>query len=181
MKKILIKKSGVIPFVGRRGPILRPIKVCDTVYENLKKLGYPVELVEDCSPKNTVTYIKREEPVVVIKNSSQKVDEPVEKEETVVVEEVPVEVVDNDQVPEVVENTVIEEVPVIEIIENDPDISATSYYTMDFLTNKAVCRKILDARSVTYDEDASFSMLKKLVMQSNPEVDLGESTEEVSE
>lgn len=177
--KVTINKKGRIPSLGM-GPIRRPILITEELCNRLIKLGYPVKVIKSSVERKTVenaVQTKKEEfveqnnvviPKVVGENQQEEqvivIKETTENNE--VVEEIPV--IDEDEVTEEVE-----------ILVNDPDFTPDAYYTEDFLTSKAICKKILDNRKVQYEDSSNFSVLKRLVKDSNPEVEIveEESTE----
>lgn len=165
MIKITINTTRYIPYINRKGPILHPVLVAPNVYEALENLGFPIKVIPMEETKVVIT--KKAEPEVIIKNKQEPVIEPVAVEE--IIEEEPIdESVETEEVPYSIEETIeIEQAEVIEIIENDADLSADSYYTEDFLTSKAMCKKILDNRNIQYESSASFARLKELVLESN--------------
>jgi len=162
--KVTINKRGNIPSLGP-GPIRRPILITEELYQHLVALGYPVTVINP--------------PIKpVIKNAPvTKHDDEVTETVAEVQIEPAVEAVAEAVTEEVVEDTVMEEEEiteseeVVEIVENDPDLSAGSFYTEDFLTSKALCKKILASREVQYDSNASWALLKQLVLDSNPVVE----------
>lgn len=166
--KVTINKRGYIPQLGL-GPIRRPVLITKELCDNLIKLGYPVKIVEK---PTVVRNIEKKDAVpaasVVEEVVTKEVEDSNEELETVVTEDA-VEVQEEPAVDETVEEEVVEE----EILVNDPDLSAESYYEESFLTSKALCKKILANRQVQYEDSASFSLLKKLVKNSNPEVTIG--------
>ena len=84
-----------------------------------------------------------------------KVEEILEVEEVTEVEE-PSETVDDEDV--------------IEIPIDDEDLSGDAYYSDDFIETltKAQCKKILDGREIKYTDKANLSVLRRLVIESNP-------------
>lgn len=184
--KVTILNRGHIPGIGH-GPFRLPLIISEEKYNNLVKLGYRVNIVDDLldKAKNVAVnkkslIVKNEEPIVAkssslpkeILNKTKKEEVKPKEEEVVVetiVEEPPVEiVVEKEEVPEEVSTT--EETVEEEVVVDDPDLSAGAFYTQGFLTSKNICRKILNARMVQYEENASFVVLKKLVKESNPDV-----------
>jgi hypothetical protein len=192
--KVTINKRGYIPAVGN-GPIKRPITISESIYNNLVKLGYPVEVVSKTGD------INKSVKTIINKTETPVAKEPVKEIEKVSTPEVTSEVVDNTPEPvipdvkkteEVIDNDDVvdglsdevdeevndeEEVAEVaddEVVVNDKDLSAESYYEDSFLSSKNMCKKILDKRGVSYDTGASFTVLKKLVAESNPEVTIEE-------
>jgi hypothetical protein len=172
--KIIIKKRGHIPGVGN-GPILKPTSINKSRYESLKKLGYPIELVStptssiinnipqiksEVKPLNEIKVTNKEEPKVSTPVEEKTIEEIIENEEDIIDEST--SSVDDD-----VEETT-------SILTDDPNLAPEAYYNRDFLTSKNICKKILDAREVQYDSSASASFLRKLVLDSNPEIDNNE-------
>jgi len=186
MVKVIVKRRGMIPGMGR-GPFLIPRPITEELYNSLKRLGYPVSIVEDSKSK-ILEEIKKIEPTVEpkkIEEVKEDIEIPTEIEvnnsEEVVNEEILEENKEvNDAVTvEETEETTSEETEDESVVINDPDLTPDSYYTEDFLTSKNICKKILTAREVQYEENASFVMLKDLVKESNPEVEFeDESTNE---
>lgn len=179
--KVTIRKRGKIPFIGN-GPVLKPIYIPTEVYENLIKLGYPVEKVETVSA-NAVT--KKSEPKAVKINSTVSKEEVLERigsdkveekkeEEKVEVPETKVEEAVATTEPEVIKEIDEETGEEEEILVNDPNFSAGAYYEEKFLKKKDICKAILDAREIEYSTEASLAMLKKLVLESNPDVEFEE-------
>jgi len=177
--KVIINKKGYIPSLGQ-GPIRRPVLITEELCKQLLALGYPVKVI---APQVKPVIKKEEEISPVIPSAEQKNTISAEQgKEATQVDETPAdkkenateEVVDNSTEEETVEEKEEEE-EVIEILENDPDLSAGAFYTEDFLSSKNLCKKILSNREVQYAKDASFALLRELVLNSNPEV------EEVSE
>jgi len=178
--KVTINKRGHIPQLGL-GPIRRPVLITEELYNHLTKLGYPVKIIENPSVKKTIdvkeTKIPDFIPPVVEEEKPVQQQEEVVAENTVEVQEEPAveEVVHEEEQPviETDEEKVIvtEEEEVEEILVDDPDLSAEAYYNETFLSSKALCKKILSARQVQYEDSATFTLLKKLVMDSNPEVE----------
>jgi len=178
---VTINKKGHIPQLGL-GPIRRPVLITEELCDHLIKLGYPVKIIETPS----VNKIERKDTFVfttpVVEEEVIKTEEPVQPE--VVVTEDAVEVQEEPAVEEAVEEqpvieteeekVVVTEEEVEEILVDDPDLSAGAYYTEDFLSSKALCKKILSNRQVQYEGSASLALLKKLVMESNPEVEFVE-------
>lgn len=164
--KVRILKDGFIPGIGR-GPIWNPIYLSNEKYNQLKSLGFEMEIVNDFRPMETEveeTKVEVETPVVETKPEVEikEIEKEIIKKEK--------EKVINEATETVVADT-DEEVEVIEIIENDPDISADSYYTEDFLKSKNICKKILAERKVQYKNDDSFKNLINRVLETNPEVE----------
>lgn len=177
--RITINKRGFIPGVGN-GPINRPISVKKSLYESLKKLGYPITVVSDPTTvaKGITERVAITTPTPVIPTKEVKpeivsptIEEIVENGD--IIESDDTTTVVEDVVEEVVEEEIVEE-DVEEILVDDKDLSAGAYYNEAFLTSKNICKKILDARVVQYADDASFANLKKAVMESNPEVNFAE-------
>jgi hypothetical protein len=176
MKRVLvtINKLGKIPGVGK-GPIRKPTLISENLYNMLKKLGYDIKIVEQPAikkPEPIKAEIKEEKPVI----TETVVDDKVEEVTTETVEEAPV--VNEEELKPVEVESVVEETITDELEEgiliNDSDLKAESYYEEDFLQSKNMCKKILDNRNVQYDNKASFAMLKQLVAESNPEVEIVE-------
>lgn len=189
--KVTINKRGHIPGVGH-GPIKRPIIVSETVYNNLVKLGFPVEIIKEISPIKPISApVKEVEVTPEVVNTPKQEEEVVPPVEPEKVEELIKDVkatenvIDNEEVvnaeSEIVTTNDEEtdtEVEVEEVVVNDKDLSSDAYYTPEFLTSKNMCKKILNARQIAYDSSSSFTILKDLVAQSNPEVDMESSEEE---
>jgi hypothetical protein len=199
MKKyrVTINKRGRIPGVGV-GPFRRPLYITETVYNHLTRLGYPIEVISTTDDNKVVK--ESDESVKIIPDNKIK-ESTVVKQQPVIPKEEPKkeaevelvsdseisvpdeeeviaeEVVDNNDT-EIVEDEVTSEVEETsdeeEIVVNDKDLIADSYYTEEFLTSKNVCKKILDNRQVQYDSNASYKKLKELVSESNPEVEIDE-------
>jgi len=178
--KVTINKKGHIPHLGI-GPIRRPVLITEELCNQLIKLGYPVRVIETPSVKKTI--MEEIKPVFVAPVVESTIDtketvqpEAVVTEDTVEVQEEPaVEAVEEQPVIETEEEkVVVTEEEVEEILVDDPDLSAGAYYTEDFLSSKALCKKILSNRQVQYEGSASLALLKKLVMESNPEVEFVE-------
>jgi len=181
--KVTINKKGHIPQLGL-GPIRRPILITEELCNHLIKLGYPVKVIKSTS---VIKKIEKQDKVVTDsvtkEDTTSKQHEEVKQEsEEIVVTENTVEVQEEPAVSEVVEEQPVietEEEKVIvteeeteEIMMNDPDLSAEAYYSEDFLSSKALCKKILSNRKVQYEDSASFNLLKKLVSDTNPEVEI---------
>jgi len=185
--KVTINKRGHIPQLGL-GPIRRPVLITEELYNQLIKLGYPVRVIDNPSVKKTIdlkeTNVSAFIPPVVDKEPEQQQEEQKEvvTEGTVEVHEEPAvseEVAQEEEEQPVIETNeekVIDtdEEEVEEILVDDPDLSAEAYYNEAFLSSKALCKKILSARQVQYEDSASLGLLKKLVMESNPEVEFVE-------
>ena len=179
--KVTINKRGHIPHLGI-GPIRRPILITEELYNHLTKLGYDINVIESTSVKKKIEkrdVVVSTTPVV----EDVVVEQPVQQDEVVVAEPA-VEVHEEPAVENVVEEQPVietEEEKVVvteeeseEILVDDPDLSAEAYYTEGFLSSKALCKKILSKRQVQYEDNASFALLKKLVVESNPEVEFVE-------
>lgn len=179
--KVTIKKRGKIPYIGN-GPVIKPIYISQEIYETLVQLGYPVVKVDTVPAIKT----KVEEPVnenEETETNNEEVEgnnnEDLEEVESVNTEETEEEVEDSSEVSadeEVegeAEETETESEEVVEetILVDDPEYSAGAFYTEEFAKNKTVCKAILDARKVEYVDNASLTTLKKLVNESNPEVE----------
>jgi len=162
--RITIKKRGYIPGIGQ-GPIIKPIYVSQMVYDNLIKLGYPVEIVGSVS--DTAKTIAEKLATKEIKEEKAVEKPKKEKKETK-------KVVEPEPEEEIVEEVAEEEEESEVVTVNDPDFSAESYYQSSFLTSKNVCKKILNARKVQYDDDSTLKELKNLVLESNPDVEFEE-------
>ena len=187
--KVIIPKRGNIPGIGV-GPFMRPLAISEAQYKSLIKLGYKVKIVEDLFAKakkitsNMVSQPKEEKPIIIeekieikeeIKKSTpkkenKKVEEPVVEEVKEVKVEEPVE--EAEEVTEEVNEEANEEEG---ILVDDPDLKGESYYNSEFLTSKNICKKILNARMVQYESNASLRVLKQLVIDSNPEIVTEES------
>jgi len=178
--KVTINKKGHIPQLGL-GPIRRPVLITEELCNHLIKLGYPVTIIENPSVKK----IEKKDVIVFTAPVVEDVivdKEPVQPE--VVVTETTVEVQEEPAVEKVVEEqpvieteeekVVVTEEETEEILVDDPDLSAEAYYNEDFLSSKALCKKILSNRQVQYEDSASFALLRKLVIESNPEVEFVE-------
>ena len=171
--RVTIPKRGYIPGVGQ-GPINRPVYISKAIYDSLKKMGFPVVVVSD--PISTAKTITSKATAEAVK--AEPVVQPEVKQE--VVEEVQEieKVIENEEVLEEqkpVEETAEEPVEeIIEVLVDDKDLSAEAFYTESFLTSKNICKKILDARKQQYASDASFALLKQLVAESNPDVEIQE-------
>lgn len=180
--KVIIPKRGNIPGIGV-GPFMRPLAISEAQYKSLVKLGYRVKIVEDLFAKakkitsNIVSQPKEDKPVIVEEkievkeevkkeNKKKKVEEPVVEEVKEVKVEEPVE-----EVEEATEEVNEEE----GILVDDPDLKGESYYNSEFLTSKNICKKILNARMVQYESNASLRVLRQLVIDSNPEIVMEES------
>lgn len=156
--KVTIKKRGRIPYIGN-GPVIKPIYISTEIYDTLVKMGYPVERVDTVVP--FVNKLKVEETEVV--NTDEEVLEEATEEEKSEDEETTED--------EVLEEATEDEEVVAEVVMDDPNYSAEAYYTEEFLATKAICKSILDARKAEYANNASLAILKKLVLESNPEVE----------
>lgn len=181
--RVTIKKRGRIPYIGN-GPVIKPIYISQEIYETLIKLGYPVVKVDTVPAIKT----KVEEPVNVesetdneeVESIEEKVENNNEDVETIDTEETE-ETVEEDAVNEEVEGEAEETEETVESIEeavveetillDDPEYSAGAFYTEEFAKNKTVCKAILDARKAEYADNASLTTLKKLVNETNPEVE----------
>lgn len=181
--KVTINKKGHIPHLGM-GPIRRPVLITEELCNELIKLGYPVRVISNPSVKKIEkkdTFVPTPSPIVPTKVESV---EEAKQESEVVVTESTVEVQEEPAVEEVVEEQPVietEEEKVVvteeeneEVLVDDPDLSAGAYYNEEFLSSKALCKKILANRQIQYDSNASFALLKKLVLESNPEVEFVE-------
>ena len=167
--KVTIKKRGRIPYIGN-GPVIKPIYISTEIYDTLVKMGYPVERVDTVVP--FVNKLKVEETEEV--NTEEEVleeetTEEVELNEETTEEEKSEEKTTEEEVLE--EETSEDEEVVAEVVMDDPNYSAEAYYTEEFLATKAICKSILDARKAEYANNASLAILKKLVLESNPEVE----------
>jgi len=178
--KVTISNRGHIPGMGN-GPFMRPLAISETQYKSLVKLGYKVKIVEDLLAKAKVITssqsIKIEKPIIkeeklpeTKKEEIVKKEEIIKKEKTSKKESKPKE--DELAVEEVIEEKVddVQEDEDVVLID-DPDLSAEAYYNREFLTSKNICKKILNARMVQYETSASITMLRKLVLDSNPSID----------
>jgi len=179
--KVTIHNRGHIPGIGHR-PFRLPLLISEEKYNNLIKLGYRVNIVDDLLGKAKAVAVNKKtavqenkEPIKVTSVPETEVKKV--KEEVKPVEEVKVEKVVEEPVVETVVEEPTEEIPSTEevteeeeVLVDDPDLSAGAFYTQSFLTSKNICRKILNARMVQYEENASFVVLKKLVKESNPDV-----------
>lgn len=170
--KVTINKRGHIPGIGN-GPFLKPLYIDENLYNDLIKLGYPVNLVEYLGPKKESIPNKKNLKVVEeIKKEDLKLESEKDFKQLVNEEKVDLKV---NKTPSKVEEVKKEEnedtIEEIEVVLNDPDLSADSYYEQDFLTSKAMCKKILNKRKVQYEDSASLAMLKNLVKDSNPEIE----------
>jgi len=185
--KVTINKKGHIPQLGI-GPIRRPILITKELCNSLIKLGYPVTIIQpsiDIKPnekkdvvsitaKKNVLDLKIEQPkkeiekefnnTIVTENIAEVKEKPAE---TTIVEEE--QLVAKEIIEEKEEITNTDEVE--EILIDDLDLSAESFYTEKFLTSKVICKKILSNRQVQYEDGSSFVLLKKLVIDTNPEVE----------
>lgn len=161
--KVTINKRGNIPSLGP-GPIRRPILISEELCNQLITLGYPVKIINPpAKPVIKKAPVTQHDENEVTETFAEVQVEPAEEvEETVIEEEV---------VEETVEEDVTESKEVVGILENDPDLSAGAFYTEEFLTSKALCKKILASREVQYDSNASWTLLKQLVLDSNPVVE----------
>jgi len=170
--KVTISNRGHIPGMGN-GPFMRPLAISETQYKSLVKLGYKVKIVEDLLAKAKVITssqsVKIEKPIIEEKLPEPKKEEIVKKEKTSKIESKPKE--DELAVEEVIEEKVddVQEDEDVVLID-DPDLSAEAYYNREFLTSKNICKKILNARMVQYETSASITMLRKLVLDSNPSI-----------
>jgi len=183
--KVTINKKGYIPGLGQ-GPIRNPILITKDHCDQLIRLGYPVKIINIPLKKIIkeeivapfTPYLKKEEVKVakqeVVQETKQEKIEEIVTENTVEVQEEPAvkELVSEDSVIENEEKVVTEEEE--SILVDDPDLSAGAYYNEAFLTSKALCKKILSNRQIQYEDSASFVLLKKLVSDSNPEVEFVE-------
>jgi len=181
--KVTINKKGHIPSLGL-GPIRRPILITEELCDQLIKLGYPVKIIksptvikpidvkEEVETPTLSSELKTsEETEILVTEGAAEVQEPAEDE---------INKEDSESVIETVEEKVVDtEEEVEEILVDDPDLDAGAFYTEEFLTSKALCKKILSNRQIQYESSASFNLLKKLVLESNPEVEIIE--EEVEE
>jgi len=191
--RVIINKHGHIPGIGN-GPVLTPIYVLKSQYDLLKKLGYDIkvvkgnnligevkavipptnEVVEEVvvSNDNTPTIPVTEEGTdKVIETITPSNDDVVEVEETI--EEVVEETEESEDEEVIVEETieeVVEETEEVEIIEDDEELSAEAFYTMDFLTG-AKAETILTNRGVDFSECKNATAKKELVLETNPEVE----------
>lgn len=178
--KVTITNRGNIPGVGR-GPFKIPIPLSQEKYESLVKLGYNVKIVSDLleNVKKVKTPKIAEKTIVA---EPIKVQDEIVKQEEVVVE-VPhnseEKEVEQEEIPEEEVETTEEMVIDEELLYNNPDLDKadSSIYTEDFLTSKNLCKKILNARLVQYEDNASFAVLKKLVLETNPEIQEDETNE----
>ena len=170
--KVTINKKGYIPSLGQ-GPIRRPILINESLYKQLVALGYPVRVIS--SPIKPIIKKEEETPVVppivddtIIEEEVTETSTEVVDEESPVVEE---EVTEEKVVDETLEEETTEsEDATEEVLEDDPDLSAEAFYTEEFLTSKNLCKKILSNRGIQYDKNASWGLLKQLVLESNPEI-----------
>lgn len=178
--RITINKRGHIPGVGN-GPIRRPIAVTQKVYDMLVKLGYPIEVVQDLgvTKKKAKEIINQASDNVSVNITNNEVKEPEvptnniipdeEKHEEVIKDvKLTEDVIDNEEIVDSLSEDTTEE---DEILVDDKDLSPEAFYTEEFLSSKNICKKILDAREVSYDDSASYTVLKKLVSESNPEIE----------
>jgi len=185
--KVTINKKGHIPQLGI-GPIRRPILITKELCNSLIKLGYPVTIIQpsiDIKPneKKDVVSITAKKNVLDLKIEQPKKEIEKESNTTIVTENI-AEVKEKPAVTTIVEEEqlvakeIIEEKEEItntdeveEILIDDLDLSAESFYTEKFLTSKVICKKILSNRQVQYEDGSSFVLLKKLVIDTNPEVE----------
>jgi hypothetical protein len=175
--KVTINKKGHIPSLGV-GPFRRPILISQELCDHLIKLGYPVKIIKSpVETKIAETSIPETPPQtdVVTDTTTAEVIEPAADETVVepsveeekVAEETTIEETIEEVTPS--EDDSEEETTEDEIIVNDLDLGANSYYTVDFLTSKSRCKKILAARTVQYDTSSTLELLQRLVLDSNPE------------
>ena len=158
--KVRIFNKGKIPGLGL-GPFRTPVSISLEKYESLKKMGYSISIVNTSSniSLETISSIKVEK-----KEESVTPTVKVEKTETVKEEETVIPFKEEED----------------KTIENDKDLSADAVYTESFLTTRNICKKILNARKVSYDSSASLKILVNLVLDSNP-TEKVEETETTSE
>jgi hypothetical protein len=180
-ERIMVKiysAQGVIPFIQGTGPFLKPVSLLRSEFDILKKMGYSVEEVSGMS-------LQPIQPPIPKKSKVEQTTPEIKVEQTTPVESDVV--VTEDEVNEVIEEAFEEEViseeiledgseeeleeEVYEILQDDPDLSGDSFYTETFLEalTKAQCKSILDLRAIEYGDKANLSVLRKLVLETNPE------------
>jgi hypothetical protein len=167
--KVKIFKDGYIPGIGS-GPIRIPTYISREKYERLLKLGFNVILVEEPKVKipekliNNTSNTKNE-----TKEVTPVVEEPKVVEEKTVEIVTPVEVTTTEEVTETPTETE-EEAPNEEVSTEEKVVNDRAY-AESTLTSRNICKKILNNRKIQFDDDASLSILKKLVLDTNPPKD----------
>jgi hypothetical protein len=133
--KVTIPKKGQIPGVGT-GPILKPIYINESVYNNLIGLGYPVKLISqnnkftklnitdtnisDKKINDALTKLSENKKTKKDKDKVEKPTNKLPKHSSLVQEVKTVEIVKEEEIiPEEEIETVIQE----ELIKNEPEIT----------------------------------------------------------
>lgn len=155
----------MIPLIGGRGPILTPIRITRSNYNELINLGFEVELVDEVklepiepSVKEDATIIEKEEitelEIAINEDATEEEITESTEEELETVESTEEETVESDE----------------EITLNDEELSANAYYEAAFLTRKKAVT-ILENREIEFNSKASAGDLVQMVLDTNPQVD----------